>query len=232
MLTGTLFAQYNKGKITLSHPLTSGVENAYKTANYKLIADTLTVVAVLVQFQEDNTPYSTGNGKFDLTNRYYNSSLQRDTVIDSPPYDSAYFADHLLFLKNYYYKSSKGKLVIKYDLYGDVLTLPHDMQYYSPQPNENNAKLGQLFTDSWTIADSSINFSSYNPDKTAFVLFHAGVGRDIDLSSVYGYDPTPYDIPSVYLGLKSLKEFYGNNYGGFQTNEGLFIKNSLIIPST
>ena len=132
LFAGTLFAQYNKGKVTFSHPLTSRVENAYKPANYKFFADTLTVVAVLVQFQEDNTPYSTGNGKFDLTNRYYNSSLQRDTVIDSPPYDSVYFADHLLFLKNYYYKSSKGKLVINYDLYGKVITLPKKMQEYSP----------------------------------------------------------------------------------------------------
>ena len=232
LFAGSLFSQINQGKFSISHPLTSKVENSYKPRNFVFTADTLTVVAVLVQFQEDNSPYSTGNGKFDLSNKYYNTSLQRDTVVDSPPYDSAYFVDHLLFLQNYYYKASKGKLVIKYDLYGKVLTLPHDMQYYSPQQNENNAKLGQLFTDSWTIADSSINFSLYNPDKTAFVLFHAGVGRDIDLSSVYGYDPTPYDIPSVYLGLKSLREFYGNNYNGFQTSEGLFIKNSLIIPST
>ena len=89
-----------------------------------------------------------------------------------------------------------------------------------------------MYNDAWALADSFIDFSSYDPNKTAFVLFHAGVGRDIDLTSVFGFDPTPYDIPSVYLGLKSLKEVFGPNYNGYVTQEGFKITNSLIIPST
>ena len=197
-----------------------------------MATDSLKIVAILVQFQEDNTGLSSGNGKFDLTNRYYNPSTQRDTVIDAPPYDSAYFADHLLFVKNYFEKSSKGKLNINYEVFGRVITLPKTMQNYSPQRNESNFKLGEFFKDSWAVADSFINFSNYDPNNTAFVLFHAGVGRDIDLTSIFGFDPTPYDIPSVYLGLKSLKEIYGQGYQGYQTNDGFIINNSLIIPST
>jgi M6 family metalloprotease-like protein len=220
-------------EIRLSHPLSiMHTEKRYDFKPYMASSDTITVVAILAQFQEDNDPLSTGNGKFDLSNRYYNPVTQRDTVIDSPPYDSAYFADHLQFLKNYYFKSSKGKLVIRYDLYGTVITLPKIMQLYSPQKNENFLKLGELYKDSWSAADNFINFSQYDQNKTAFVIFHAGTGRDVDLTSIYGYDPTPYDIPSVYLGLKNLKEFYGNSYNGYQTNEGFLIQNSLIIPST
>ncbi|MFZ4590626.1 MAG: T9SS type A sorting domain-containing protein [Ignavibacteria bacterium] len=222
----------NQG-IKLSHPLSSLTENnpGFPKSFIKT-TDSLKIVAILVQFQEDTDPLSSGNGKFDLSNKYYNSSIQRDTVIDSPPYDSAYFADHLLFVKNYFNKSSKGKLNINYEIFGKVLTLPKKMQAYAPLKNENNLKLGELFKDSWAIADSSIDFSQYDPNKTAFVLFHAGVGRDIDLSSIFGFDPTPYDIPSVYLGLKSLKEIYGQSYQGYQTQEGFTINNSLIIPST
>jgi len=227
------FAQQKKFDAKLSHPVKFGTENSSSSPkNFFAGTDTLTVVAIMVQFVPDNDGRTTGNGTFDLSSKYYNGSTGRDTVVDAPPYDSAYFADHLKFLKNYFSKSSKGKLNIKYDLYGKVINLPGNMQSYSPQRNENNAKLGTLFQDSWARADSFVNFASYDPAKTAFIIFHAGAGRDIDLSSLLGFDPTPYDIPSVYLGLKNLKEFYGNSYNGYHTSEGLFIQNSLIIPST
>lgn len=233
----TCSAAFSQSKVLnqgfkLSHPLSSSVENTKYPKSGLKSTDSLKIVAILVQFQEDSEPLSSGNGKFDLSNKYYNPATQRDTVIDSPPYDSAYFADHLLFVKNYFNKSSKGKLNISYDIYGKVLTLPKKMQAYAPLKNETNFKLGELFKDSWAIADSNIDFSQYDPNNTAFVLFHAGVGRDIDLSSVFGFDPTPYDIPSVYLGLKSLHEIYGQSYQGYQTMDGFTINNSLIIPST
>ncbi|MEO6694154.1 MAG: hypothetical protein ABIY50_14080, partial [Ignavibacteria bacterium] len=226
-------SQTNKVNYTLSHPIKFGGENnSLNPRMFKGGTDSFKVVAILAQFQEDADGRTSGNGKFDLSNKYFNASTGRDTVVDAPPYDSAYFADHLKFLKNYFDKSSKGKLVLSYDLYGKVITLPNKMESYSPQRNESNSKLGNLFQDAWARADSFINFSKYDLTRTAFVIFHAGVGRDVDLSSILGFDPTPFDIPSVYLGLKNLREFYGNNYNGFQTNEGAFISNSLIIPST
>lgn len=216
--------------LKLSHSLSNN--NTYSPRSFIKSADSIKIVAILVDFQVDSDPLSTGNGKFDLSNKYFNPSLQRDTVIDAPPYDSAYFADHLLFVKNYFQKSSKGKLNVTYEIYGNVITLPKVMKEYSPQKNESNLKLGEMFKDAWSIADNFIDFSVYDPSKTAFVLFHAGVGRDIDLSSIFGYDPTPYDIPSVYLGLKTLKDIYGQNYNGFVTQDGFTISNSMIIPST
>ena len=218
--------------VNISHPLKSGKENSLSPHRYYTTPDTFKIVAILVQFQEENNPLQNGNGKFDLSNIYYNPSTQRDTVIDSPPYDSTYFADHLEFLKNYFDKSSNGKVIINYQLFGTVITLPKKMKDYSPQRNESNLKLGDLYNDAWSRADSFINFSNYDTLKTAYIIFHAGVGRDIDLTSIYGYDPKPYDIPSIFLGLKSLQELYGINYQGFLTNDGVRIKNSMIIPST
>lgn len=228
-----LNGQVKRIQPVLSHPLKFGIENSLsKPKDYFSGTDSVKIVAILVQFQQDEDNRSTGNGKFDLSNKYLNPNTGQDTVVDAPPYDSAYFADHLLFLKNYYNKSSKGKLQISYDLYGKVITLPNKMEAYSPQRNESNAKLGNLYNDAWARADSIIDFSQYQNQRTAFVIFHAGVGRDVDLTSVFGFDPTPYDIPSVYLGLKNLKEFFGNNFNGYQTSEGVLIQNSLIIPST
>lgn len=232
-LINALPAQENRFQPVLSHPLKFGAENRSSAQrSYFNGVDSVKVVAILVQFQEDNDNRSTGNGLFDLSNKYFNQSTGRDTVVDAPPYDSSYFADHLTFLQNYYRKASKGKLLLNFDLYRTVIDLPNKMEAYSPQRNENNAKLGNLFNDAWSRADTFINFSQYQNQRTAFVIFHAGVGRDVDLTSIYGFDPTPYDIPSVYLGLKNLKEFFGNNYNGYQTSEGTFIQNSLVIPST
>ncbi len=231
--TGLLYSQENRFDYSLSHPIKFGQQNREsKPQSFSAGTDSFKVVAILVQFQEDSDPLTSGNGLFDLSDKYYDPSTGKDTVIDSPPYDSSYFADHLKFLQNYFYKSSKGKLNMTYDLFGQVINLPNKMQAYSPQRNESNIKLGNLFQDSWARADSFINFTNYDLSKTAFVIFHAGVGRDVDLSSIYGFDPTPYDIPSVYLGLKNLQEFYGSSYNGFLTSDGVYIDNSLIIPST
>lgn len=220
----------NKFSGQLSHPL--NLSKDYSVKQHKTFADTIRVIAIMVQFQKDSSSLTTGDGRFDLSNKYYNPSLQRDTVIDSPPYDSAYFADHLEFLRNYYYKSSKGKCVLNYTMLGNVFTMSKEMKEYSPQKNENFLKAGQLYREAWAKADSLYHFNGFEPAKTAFVIFHAGSGKDIDLASVLGYDPTPYDIPSVYLGLNTLKEFFGQNFNGIQTQSGLYIQNSLIIPST
>lgn len=233
LLPSLLFSQ-NKfnGNYQLSHPLKFGAENTFNSNAFKRGNDSIKVVAILVQFQEDNSGLTSGNGRFDLSNKYLNPSTGRDTVIDAPPYDSAYFVDHLEFLQNYFTKSSKGQLNISYDLYGKVITLPKKMEEYSPRDGEPLNKLGGLFTDAWAAADSFINFSQYNPANTMFIVFHAGVGRDVDLKSILGFDPTPFDIPSVYLGLKNLREFFGTTYNGFQTQDGFFIQNSAIMPST
>ena len=233
LISAASFAQNKRTDYKLSHPLKFGAENQNLTPkNYDGIPDTFKVVAIMADFQLDDAGQSTGNGKFDLSSKYLNPSTGRDTIIDSPPYDSLYFADHLKFLKNYFEKVSDGKVVISYELFGSVIHLPNKMQDYSPQRNENLSKLGNLFKDAWARADSVINFSSYDPNKTAFVVFHAGTGRDVDLTSIFGFDPTPFDLPSVYLGLKNLQEFFGSSYNGYQTSEGFVIKNSLIIPST
>jgi hypothetical protein len=229
-----LFSQNTENFIPkLSHKLKYGSEKPFQSPQqYDGIPDTFKVVGILAQFQEDNSGLTTGDGKFDLSNKYFNPGTQRDTVIDAPPYDSAYFIDHMEFLKNYFFKVSNGRCIIQYELYGQVLTLPQKMEEYSPRQNENLSRLGNLFTDAWTLADNNINFSAYDESNTAFVIFHAGVGRDVDISSILGFDPTPFDLPTVYLGLNNLKEFFGGSYDGFQTGEGFRIRNSMIMPST
>ncbi len=70
----------------------------------------------------------------------------------------------------------------------------------------------------------TFNFSDYD----IFLIFHAGVGRDISLPGSIGNER---DLPSVYLSDKALKEIFNNDLSGFPINKnGKY--NSMIIPET
>ncbi len=182
--------------------------------------DTLKILAVMVQFRPDTDPLTSGNGQFDLT-----TAPQR--IIDAPPRDSSYFADHLLFAENYFPKASNGKQNISATLLGTVLTLPNQMKHYAPIDS-----LGPLIQEAWSLADSvypSFPFQDYD----LFVIFHAGSGKDIDLQASIGYDPTPYDIPSLYFSLNGLKNIFGSSYAGVpMKNHSFYITNSVVLPET
>jgi hypothetical protein len=210
----------------LSHPVMASRDDASLAARtFQVFPDTVRVLAVMVQFLADNDARTTGNGQFNL-------STQPDSTIDPPPRNAGYFANHLIFLENYYRKVSRGKVIVQSTLVDSLFTLPTTMSTYSPAKNSSNKPVGDLARDTWTMVDASRrvqDFSRYN----AFVVFHAGAGRDIDLVGILGYDPTPQDIPSLYLSLKAFQEFYGQTYAGIPVQNGTFhITNSLILPET
>ncbi len=160
--------------------------------------------------------------------------MSQGAGLDAPPHDKAYFENHLLFLKNYFGKVSGGKLNVNYVVLDSVITLPHQMKYYSsPKTGALNANnLGLLYRDSWQAADSiykNFDFSQFQ----CFVIFHAGSGRDIDFTSTLGYDPRPFDIPSLYLNAQSLRDMFGASYSGQPVDNGSFnIPNSIIMPES
>ncbi|HYQ87245.1 MAG TPA: hypothetical protein VES59_08400 [Bacteroidota bacterium] len=188
--------------------------------------ETLRILTAMVAFQEDSDPRTTGSGSFDTTTPTKN-------LLDPPPHDSAYVQNHLAFAANYFRKVSDGRLIVTGEVLGPVYRLPYPMQHYSPtRSSANNVEIGLLMRDSWHLIDSvtpGISFGKYQ----VFLLVHAGAGRDIDLTSIYGFDPTPFDIPSIYLNLASLKKMFGNSYDGVPVAGGTFlIPNSIILPET
>ena len=223
--------------IRLDHPLADPRARASLGAPSRAAAfpETLRVLTCRVEFQTDTDDRTSGNGRFDLT------SSKR--VPDPPPHDASYALAHLAFLENYYRKVSDGKLIIQCDLLPGVYELPRQMKYYSPsRTSANNIELGRLLEDSWRAVDS-VNRVEHAADSTVvpvpfsrygcFIVLHAGVGRDIDMASLYGYDPTPYDIPSIYLNLPALKNMFGSSYAGIAVGAGGFrITNSIILPET
>jgi hypothetical protein len=182
----------------------------------------------MVQFQQDADARTSGNGQFDLS-----AVATADIPVDAPPRTAAYFDQHLSFLSSYFRQVSKGKVIIRPTLVSQVITLPDLMGRYSPAKNAANTPVADLARDAWRKVDSLglvTNFAVYD----AFIVFHAGVGRDIDLVSALGYDPTPLDIPSLYLGPGAFLEAHG--VPGVPVQEGsfspVFVPNTLVIPET
>ncbi len=199
---------------------------------------TLNVVAVMVEFQPDTNRLTSGTGIFGSDGMEGLPYLRRaeDFRIEPLPHDRSYFEAHLEFAKNYYEKASDGKLTLNYRVLPDIYRLPEKMEQYSPTGETfTNEKIATLIKNAWNeVADGSgFDDSGLDPQNTAFVIFHAGVGRDIELTGT-NLDITPLDIPSLYLSKQNLAELLEEpGFDGFEVNNGSFrVTNSMVIPRT
>lgn len=110
--------------------------------------DTVKIIALRVEFQLDSSYLTTGNGLFgiyrnnkgtreDLTE--YNYYKNNDYKYDNLPHDSTYFAQHLEFVKKYFWRVSRQKLFIDYRVYPSAgsdgyksYVVPYKITNYSP----------------------------------------------------------------------------------------------------
>ena len=190
----------------------------------------LELICLRVEFQEDNNTLTTGNGRFIME-----SAPSDRYTIDPPPHNRNYFEDQVIAVNNYFLAASKGTFRVTgkiYPLQNDAsYQLNRPMGYYNPNTSEeeNNWRLAQLFIHAVSCADTTDSggiFSDFNPDSNLVVIFHAGVGRDVNL----GYDSTPQDIPSLYLS----PSFFNNvgSEGVRVNNNQLLIDRGIILPET
>jgi M6 family metalloprotease-like protein len=198
-------------------------------------AGTLKVLGIRVEFQEEtpDDPQTTGNGLFDM--RTQEKFLQDEGhAIDPSPHDTLYFQKHLEALDNYWQTVSKGKLVLRGEIYPKNETLayrlPHPMAYYGAPDSSLSGKvemLRQFFHDSFNLADSlsrdgdpsiyRIDFQHKKYDS--FVIFHAGADQQGDLGALVA--PTPGDLFTGFIVL-----------GDTVYVEGDSITEGLIMPET
>ncbi|MEO8399010.1 MAG: T9SS type A sorting domain-containing protein [Ignavibacteriaceae bacterium] len=180
----------------------------------------------MVNFQEDRDESTFGNGKFgSIYSKDYGN-----TILDPLPHNKQYFEAHLEFVKNYYQKVSGKNLTIIYQILPDTFSVSQTMRNFTPANNSNDfTPIGDFSKEVWALADNKypgFNFSDFN----VFLIFHAGVGRDISLPGSLG---TEKDIPSIYLGLNGFKKIYGEEFNGIPVSNNSFnITNSIIIPET
>ena len=124
-----------------------------RSASRAAAGDPIRVLAVRVEFREDENELTSGIGTFDY-------SEETGAVVDPPPHDRQYFLDHLEALDRYFTRVSDGAVSISSDLYppGDrsAYVLPHEMSYYNPNTTEDelDIRLSELMQDAFLQADS------------------------------------------------------------------------------
>ncbi|MFH0736591.1 MAG: hypothetical protein V1773_19025 [bacterium] len=212
---GSISAQKFIGKI-----------NPYPSATPLTTKDNtnIKILAVMVEFLEDNDGATYGKGTF-------GSIYEKDygnEIIDPLPHDLNYFNSHLTFAQNYYNKVSNGHVSVNYSLLPTVYKVTKKMREYSPlKDSDDYTLMGNFSKEVWEIVSAenpSLDFAEYN----LFAIFHAGVGRDVNISGSLGNDK---DLPSVYLSLQALKKIYGADFVGFPTNNA-HVQNTMILPET
>lgn len=216
LVLGSLTAQNFKGNLT---PFAES-PNIY-SAN-----DTLNILAVMVEFVQDQDDATFGDGKF---GSIYSKDYGND-IIDPLPHNVEYFEDHFLFAENYFRKVSNGKQNIKTTVPDQIITVSKKMRDYSPSPQNPNdlSSIVDFVEEVWEKADQelSVDFSKFQ----LFSILHAGVGRDVDLPGSIGNER---DLPSLYLGMNSFRNYKGSAFNGFEVDNGnTLIQNSMILPET
>jgi M6 family metalloprotease-like protein len=208
--------QFDDGRCVLRKSSTESSNAAFP--------DTLRLLALMVQFQEDDDEETTGDGRFVL-------QPSNEATIDPPPHDAAYFRNQLEALANYYFQVSDGKLILIGNIHPQTFVVPHPMGYYYFGTHDEESARGAtlFFRDAIRQADSAgVWFSSYD----CFIVFHAGVGRDINLD----VDFTPKDIASLFLNIEDLKKTLPAedfNSDGISVQGGAFgVPDGLILPET
>lgn len=196
--------------------------------------DNLRIIAVMVEFQPDDNRFTSGDGTFESGSIPYLENP--GTNIDALPHNQAYFEAHLTFVKNYFEKNSDNQLEISFQVLPNVYRLDKKMENYSPiGQNPDLFPLADFAKDVWDLVgnDPSVQLSINENEKIAFVIFHAGIGRDVELTGTT-LDKTPQDIPSVYLSKNAFKELFDDpSFSGFEIGNGnLLVDHSLILPRT
>lgn len=200
-------------------------------------AERVHLIAVMVEFQPDENRFTSGNGTFESGSIPYLESP--GTRIDALPHDRAYFEAHLEFSKRYFERQANGHVTLSYQVLPQTVRLPNEMAFYSPVgENPNNTPLAVLARDVWSEVGKQqelvhlISTALQLNDQVGFVLFHAGIGRDLELTGTV-LEKTPQDIPSVYLNQNSFAELLADPaFQGFDLGNGVYITNSMIVPRT
>jgi len=166
------------------------------------------LLVLMVEFQPDNDPKTTGDGTFLDASDAENYPV----TLGSPPHDYNYFTKQMEALRYYYLAASLGNFDLDFDIYPksvnpdsiSAFRLPHEMSYYNPSFVNGNTDLmvdrfEEYFHDSFVLADEDedIDFSQYEH----FMIIHAGSDWQHDT-----FGDTPYDIPSFFITMREGSE--------------------------
>jgi hypothetical protein len=171
--------------------------------------DTVRVLCLRVEFQEDTTPLTTGNGKMDTL-----GFLSPDSgLFYDPPHFKTYFERQMEGLRNYFRFQSLGKLCVEYDVYPSAeksaYQLPREMMFYGDTISFDAIELGlvRLMRDAFKVADEDPELHFGNYDE--FIVFHAGSGLQADFGL---RRDSPFDLLAGEIPSGAIEAYIGEPY--------------------
>ena len=177
------------------------------------------LLVLLVEFQEDDNPQSTGNGKFQTT-----IDLNYPISIGAPPHDREYYEKNFEAVYYYYQAVSYGEFNLDFEIYPktkQAFELPQNMAFYHPkEQNLFVERTMQYMRDIFSVADNdpdeTIDFQTYEH----FLVIHAGSSWQHDV-----YNNSPHDLPSYFIA-------FGDDVEPIITNSGYKIRGVANVPET
>ncbi len=205
------------------------VRNFQRLKRKGVAVDTVKVLALRVEFQEDFDTLTTGNGKMDLLGFL----TPEDGLFYDPPHTKKYFERQLEALRNYYLHNSYGKLYIDFKVMPegvlDCYQLPNSMLYYGdsmhkhPYYELSGVEMGlcRLMADAIRIADQDtlIHWRDYDQ----ILIFHAGSCNQTDVRG-----NSPFDLYAATIGKEALAYYLGKDH--ILTDDGTRIDIATILP--
>jgi M6 family metalloprotease-like protein len=185
---------------------------------------TIKVAAIRVEFQTDDNSLTTGDGTF---------RLNPSSGIDPAPHNRTYFKDQIIAADNYFNFVSAGNVRVTGDVFpkgmNNAYVLSNEMNHYNPNTTQEeiNKGIASLFVDAVQLADSDPDWDYADYDLV--VVFHAGVGKDIDV----GFDETPQDISSLFVTRQFLQDNWNSSFDGIAVDNGSHsVEKGIILPET
>ena len=141
------------------------------------VTGSVKVLAIPVQFVQDDDPLTSGRGVFPYRTW-------------GPASTPGYLADRLNKVKAYYSEVSGGRVTMSFTLYPAV-TLSKKMATYVDNINGSDPlKIYSILSDTVNTIDATVNFAQYD----IVMLIHAGSGAEI-----YEDDTEMKDFHSLYM---------------------------------
>ncbi|MFH1760757.1 MAG: T9SS type A sorting domain-containing protein [bacterium] len=192
----------------------------------------LKIYAFLVEFQSDQSEFTTGDGKFGSGSKIADYRLDPGQSDNRGIYYRNYIERHLEFVHNYYKKVSDGKLDIEYQVIKYLSELPKQMTYYRDWNKksresclEYGARLGvgylEFVRDAVKALDGNPDIDTIPTDDASLVLIvHAGHSGLID-GQGFGaaeFANTPSDFIDSYISPEDfvLPELWPQYFGSLK----------------
>jgi M6 family metalloprotease-like protein len=119
------------------------------------------------------------------------------------PHDSLYFANEIRHVNEYFTGASRGRFIVRCDLYPEVVQLTRSEKYYG-EDGVWDERVVEMLMDVVEVTDATIDYSLFD----AFAVIHAGAGQETDFNG-----DSPGQLWSGFIDPEEMTEILADTLG-------------------